>query len=208
MFSMLVRCGIIYFFLIFMLRLMGKRQIGELDIGDLVTTLLISELGAMPIDNPDIPLIYALLPIVIIVSTEILISTLKNKSEQLKIAFEGEPVFIIYKGRLLQDALRENRISLNELLSAARGAGVGDIREVEYCLVEQNGTLSVIKKGDSFRHPVLIDGEIKDRVIERMGIGKPFVLRALGGLDPREVFLMTVDDKGNADIIKKEGKKK
>ena len=206
MFSLFLRCIIVYFFLIIMMRLLGKRQIGELDIGDLVTTLLVSELGAMPIDDPDIPLTNALVPILIIVSLEILLSTLKNKSERLKIAFEGEPAFIIYKGRLDEGALRENRISINELLSSVRTMGIGDIGEIEYCLVEQNGSLSVIKKGECFRHTIVIDGVIKEKVLKRLGYGKELVYRALGNHTASEVFLMTVDDNGSVNIILKEEK--
>ena len=128
---------------------MGKRQLGELDVGELVSTLLISEIVAIPIDDPDIPLLNAIIPTLFIISIEIIISTLKNKSEKLKNTIEGVPSYIIYKGRLSQKALLENRISINELLAELRTQGIGDISEVEYGIIEQGGQLSIIKKDAS-----------------------------------------------------------
>ena len=114
--SIVVRTVIIYITLSISLRIMGKRQIGELDVGELVSTLLISEIASIPIDDPDIPLMNAVMPILFILSLEILISTIKNKSEKMKGLIEGKPQYIIYKGRVLQKVLNENRISINEIL--------------------------------------------------------------------------------------------
>ena len=189
---------------------MGKRQIGELDIGDLVSTLLISELAAIPIDDPDIPLLNAIIPILFIFALEILLSTIKNKSTKLKSALDGDECFIIYKGRLLQDALTENRLSLNELLSALRGAGIGDISEVEYAILEQNGTISIMERGKSnLAHPVIIDGDIVKKGASAAGISKEKISRALSEakLTEGDVFLMTIDDRDKVRIIKKESKK-
>ena len=149
--SILVRTVIVYILLSFSLRVMGKRQLGELDVMELVSTLLISELASIPIDDPDIPLLNAIIPILLILSAEVIISTLKNKSEKLKEAIEGKPVYIIYKGKLLQDALRENRISVNELLSEIRTQGIADISEINYAILEQNGKITVVsllRQGD------------------------------------------------------------
>ena len=205
--SGLIRTAIIYFLLTAILRLMGKRQLGELDIGDLVSTLLISELAAIPIDDPDIPLLNAIIPILLIFSAEIILSTLKNKSERLKTALDGSASFIIYKGRLSQSALNENRLSLNELLSSLRGSGVGDISEVEYAILEQNGTISILEKSKpNLAHPLVIDGELIQSECERQGFDKDTIIRAASGSELKlcDVFLMTIDDFGKINIIKKE----
>ena len=128
--SILIRTILIYLLLSFSLRIMGKRQIGELDASELVSTLLISELAAIPIDDPDIPLFNAIIPMLFILSLEIIISTLKNRSEKIKSVLDGNPIYIIYKGKILQNALKENRISINELLSEMRIQGIGDISEI------------------------------------------------------------------------------
>ena len=186
---------------------MGKRQIGELDIGDLVSTLLISELAAIPIDDPDIPLLNAIIPITFIFSIEIILSTIKNKSEKLKSAFDGDACFIIYKGSLSQRALKENRLSVNELLAALRCSGIGDISLVDYAILEQNGTISVLERGKSnMAHPVIIDGERTEEGGLGLSVDEEAVKSELKrrNLKKDEVFLMTIDDGGNTNIIKKD----
>lgn len=208
--SILIRTVIIYALLTFTLRIMGKRQIGELDVGDLVSTLLISEIAAIPIDDPDIPLFNAFVPILFIFSLEVILSTIKNKSEKIKRCLDGEAVFIIYKGRLLQRALKSNRISINELLSSLRAQGVGDIKDVEYALVEQNGSISVLERGGAqMAHAVIIDGEIIHSTLKYLGLGVGWISERLCeiGLMQDEVFLMTVDDSGEINVIRKEKKK-
>ena len=205
--SILIRTLIIYILLTFSLRIMGKRQLGELDVSELVSTLLISEIASIPIDDPDIPLMNAIIPILFILAVEIILSTVKNKSEGLKELIEGKPQYIIYKGRLLQKALKDNRISLNELLSEMRTQGVGDIDEVYYAAVEQNGSLSVLKKEDcSMAHPIVIDGGIIESNLKAHGYDERWIDKRLSERNMKlsEIFLMTVNDNGNINIIKKE----
>ncbi len=206
--SIVVRTIIIYILLTFSLKIMGKRQIGELDVSELVSTLLISEIAAIPIDDPDIPLFNAIIPILLIISVEIILSSLKNKSEKLKIAIEGKPSYIIYKGKLIQKSLSENRISVNELLAELRGQGVGDLRDVEYAIIEQNGQLSVIRSDASpLFHSLIIDGEIKSESLFRLGISEDDLDNMLlkKDLNLKEVLLMSINDNGELYIIKKDG---
>lgn len=205
--SILIRTAIIYVLLMVTLRLMGRREIGQLDASDLVSTLLISELAAIPIDDPDIPLLNALLPILFIFSLEVILSTVKNKSAKLGRAIDGDACFIIYKGRILQHALKENRISLNELLSALRMQGAFDISEVEYALLEQNGTISVLQKQDSTAaHPIILDGEVNVRTLSALGRSKEWLDKELKKKKAQtaDVFLMTLTETGDIHIVKKE----
>ena len=211
MVSILIRTIIIYILLSFSLKIMGKRQLGELDVAELVSTLLISEIASIPIDDPDIPLMNAIIPILFILSFEVILSTVKNKSERLKNAVEGKPVYIIYKGRLLQNALKENRISINELLSELRSQGIGDIGEVRYAILEQNGTLSVLKKGENeLAHPLIIDGSLMKKDLVKLGYDERWLKKQLDKHHVRaeEIFLMTVSDSGMTGIILKDGEKK
>lgn len=198
-----LRCIIIYVLLTFAMRITGKRQIGELDVGDLVSTLLISELAAIPIDDPDVPLLNAVIPILIIVSLEIIISALKNRWRPLKKAVEGRPVYIIYKGRLLEEALVNNRISINELLAEMRGAGIFDISEVEYGIIEQNGKLSLFKKTDTaFAHTLIADGEIMTETVKRLR-AEGVIKKALKDTDAEDIMLLTLDDSGAVNTIRR-----
>ena len=207
MVSIVIRTLIIYVLLTLSLRIMGKRQLGELNVGELVSTLLISEIAAIPIADPDIPLLNAIIPLFFILSLEIILSTIKNKSEKLKNSFEGKPSYIIYKGRLLQKELCENRISINELLSELRCQGVGDISEVEYAIIEQNGSLSVFKKNaNDMTHPLIIDGKTIDDVLATERKSQAWLLQKLNenNIDQEEVFLLTISDDEKINIIKKD----
>ncbi|MBE6533117.1 MAG: DUF421 domain-containing protein [Ruminococcaceae bacterium] len=208
--SILVRTIIIYILLSFSLRIMGKRQLGEMDVVELVSTLLISELASIPIDDPDIPLLNAIIPILLILSAEVILSTVKNKSEKLKESLEGKPLYIIYKGRLLQDALRENRISVNELLSEMRSQGIGDISEVNYAILEQNGSLSLLKKAENdMAHTLVIDGHIMVDDLKSLGYNERWLEKEVAARKTRleKIFLMTVTDEGDVNIILKEEKR-
>lgn len=205
--SILVRTLIIYLLLSFSLKIMGKRQLGELDVSELVSTLLISEIASIPIDDPDIPLLNAIVPILFILSLEIILSTIKNKSEKLKGVIEGEPLYIVYKGRLSQRALKENRISINELLSEMRVQGVGNLSNVYYAIIEQNGSLSIMKRGESdMAHPIIIDGEVHQENMRHLGYDESWLRKKLyeHKIKREDVFLMTINDLGEINIIKRD----
>lgn len=205
--SIFIRTIIIYILLSFSMKIMGKRQIGELDVSDLISTLLISELAAIPIDDPDIPLFNAIIPILFIVSLEIIISSLKNKSGKFKKYIEGHPAFVIFKGRLLPETLRENRISINELLCEMRIQGIGDIQDIEYCSLEANGKLSILKKqnpGGRVAHPLIIDGEINESEMRLLEMAENELFTLLENRSPKDVFLLTIDDSRAINIIMKE----
>ena len=208
----LIRAVILYAVIIFMIRLMGKRQIGELEVGELISTLLISEVASLPIADSDIPLLNAVIPILLIVSVEIILSAIKNKSEKLKKYIDGEPSFLIYKGKLRQYALRENRISVNELLSELRQQGVGDISEVYYAVLESNGKISILEKGEkqSIAHSIIVDTECDKDALKSLGYDEIWLERTLKEkkAKKKDIFLMTVDDIGEINIILKEEKRK
>lgn len=205
--SILIRTIIIYILLTSALKIMGKRQIGELDVGELITTLLISELATIPIDDPDLPLLNAVLPILLIFSLEIIISSLKNRSERLKRLLESSPVYIIYKGKLSERALVDNRISLNELLCELRLLNVKDISDVDYAILEQNGKISVVQKSDGgVAHSLIIDTVILKDNLKRLGLSEEWIEKRLKerGAKTEEVLLLTVSDDGSITLIKKE----
>jgi len=206
--SIFIRTIIIYFILNIMLKIMGKRQIGELEVNELVSTLLISEIGALPISDTDIPLLPSLIPILFIASAEVIISIVKNKSALLKRAVEGEPTYIIYKGRLRQKALAENRISINEVLTEMRTQGIADINEIRYAILEQNGKISFLKESDSpeISKTLVIDTKPDLKNIKEAGLNMKWLDDKLSekGIKISDVFLMTVNENGDIRIIKKE----
>ena len=209
--SIFIRTIIIYVILNIMLKIMGKRQIGELEVNELVTTLLISEIGALPISDTNIPLLPALIPILFISSAEVIISIVKNKSAKIKKAVEGEPVYIIYKGSLIQKALGDNRISINELLTEMRTQGIADITDVRYAILESNGKISFLQSSDApnIATPIVIDTEPDLKRIRSLGYNPEWLYKQLDkrNVSISEVFLMTVNESGNINIIRKDKKK-
>lgn len=209
--SIFIRTIIIYVILNIMLKIMGKRQIGELEVNELVTTLLISEIGALPISDTNIPLLPALIPILFISSAEVIISIVKNKSAKIKKAVEGEPVYIIYKGSLIQKALGDNRISINELLTEMRTQGIADITDVRYAMLEPNGKISFLQNSDAanIATPIVIDTEPDLNSISSLGYNPEWLYKQLNqrNVSISEVFLMTVNESGDINIIRKDKRK-
>ena len=210
MISILTRTIFIYILLNIMLKMMGKRQIGELEVNELVSTLLLSEIAAIPISDTDEALIPSVIPIVLIAAVEVIISVIKNRSSAVKRIVEGEPVYIIYKGRLMQDALRENRISINELLSEMRTQGIGDIRDIRYAILEQNGQFSLLKNSEknSITKPLIIDSKPEEEIIRKEGLDIQWLEQVLQEhkISIENVFLMTLSEDGKIDVIEKENK--
>ena len=219
------RTIIIYITMTVLLRLMGKRQVGELECSELISTLLLSDIATLPIANPDIPLLYAILPIILIVGFEIIITYSKNKLNFLKRIFESKPSFLIYKGKIDQGEMEKMRISIEELVSELRVQEINDINDVYYAILEENGKLSVIKKAElsppsaqdlgipvpekGIAHPVIIDGAFNYECIERIGKTEKEIQKLCKErkCNAPDVFMMTIDDDNNIKITMKEKKK-
>ena len=137
---------------------------------------------------------------------EIILSYVKNKSDRLKRTVDGEPAFIIYKGRLRQEVLRENRLSINEVLSELRVLGVGDISDADYVILEPNGKISVLKKSrDKMAHTLIVDGEVNESALKSLGYNHEWLKKRLdeAHCKKEELFLMTIGDDGKINIIRK-----
>ena len=198
------RTAIVFILLSLSMKIMGKREIGELEVGELITTLLLSEVCSLPIDDLDIPLINAIIPVVFIVSLEVLISAVKNKSLRLKHIFEGKPVMLVKGGVIDQKQLRKNRISIEEFFSVLRQNSAGSLSDVEDCILEANGRISVIKKQDGFDTVLISDGEIARKTADALGYTDQRIRSAIDGHKPEEVFLLAATREGTHYYILKE----
>ena len=205
-----IRTVIIYVFIVVALRVTGKRQLGELQPSELVVTLLISDLAVIPMQETGIPLLSGLIPIAILVSLELILSTLMMKSNRLAQLISGNPVVVIHSGTLCQKSLRRLRLSVDDLAESLRQQGIFDIREVEYAIAETNGKISVFpyqnKPSSSGAFvPIISDGqpvkwglamckktpEQVDALLQKHHYSKD------------QVLLMSADDKGHLHIITK-----
>ena len=146
MLTIFIRTVIIYCILLITMRLLGKRQLGELEVSELITTILLSEIASLPIANQDIPISYAIIPLITIITFEVTLSFILSKFAIFKNILSTPPSTLMRKGKIQQKELAKNRISPEELISELRLKSISDPSQVEYAILEQNGLLSVFPK--------------------------------------------------------------
>ena len=146
MLNLFVRCIVIYFFLLVAMRLMGKRQLGELQPFEFAITLVASDLACIPMSDHTIPIIYGIIPVFTLFVVHIIITKLASGSLRFRKLLNGKPIIVIERGNLLPDVLKELNMNIDDLLEALRSGGYFDPGEVEYAIIETNGTMTVLPK--------------------------------------------------------------
>ena len=146
MLNLFVRCIVIYFFLLVAMRLMGKRQLGELQPFEFAITLVASDLACIPMSDPTIPVVYGIIPVFTLFVVHIIITKLASGSLRFRKLLNGKPIIVIERGNLLPDVLKELNMNIDDLLEALRSGGCFDPGEVEYAIIETNGTMTVLPK--------------------------------------------------------------
>ena len=225
MYAILFRTLLLYILITVVIRAMGKRQVGELEMSELVTTLLLSQIASLPIEDPEIPLPYAVLPVLLIVAIEIVITFLKGRVNFLKRFFESKPSILIKRGVIDQRELLRMRLTIGELLSEIRQQGYRDPSDIDYAILEENGKFSLIPKAESepptrgesglcgkepgCALPLIADGVIDHDNLRLMKREEGWLLAVCRerGVAPDGVFLLTLDDAGSVTLIRKEEKK-
>ena len=220
------RTLILYFILMVGLRLMGKRQIGELEPSELVLTLIISDLAAVPMQDFGIPLVNGVFPIVTLLCVSMLLSFFSLKSIRFRGLICGYPTVIIRDGKVLQRSMARNRFTVDELLEQLRSQGYSDLTAVKYAVLETSGQVSVLPYTkdspvtpqvmnmtvqDDVTLPVLVinDGHIMSENLSASGYDAVWLDKQLKErrlTSPRQVFLMTVDEAGTVTCVAKEAK--
>ena len=217
----IIRTLILYIFVAFAVRLMGKRQLSELQPSELVVTLLIADLASIPMENNDKPILSGIIPTLILISCEILISVVMMKNSFFRKLICGSPVMVIEDGKILRDKMSSLRITTEDLCVQLRQQGIFSIEDVEYCIVETNGKLSVLQKPEK-RTPSAEDFniEISDEGLEVVVINDGEYLKSsmeinntsvkeIENIIKREkvklndIFIMTYNKKGDYNIIRK-----
>lgn len=219
------RTMILYVAIILAVRLMGKRQVGEMQPAELVITILVSAVASVPMQDLDIPLAHGLIPVFTLIAAEVLVSALSMKWLGLRRLLSGKPVPVIRDGYIDQQALRKLRLSIDDLLEDLRLNGVFDLRQVAFGQIETNGQLSVLlQAADAPVTPrqmglvsaqsgpfyVLIsDGKTDLQALGQLGRSEKWlnsILRANGAADGKNVFLFCADKQGNHIFLRKEAK--
>lgn len=217
----IARAFILYLVVTVLLRLMGKRQIGELEPAEFVITMLISEIAAIPMQDNRTPIINSVIALFILVSLEIIISVINLKSVFFRGLTQGHPVIVIRDGSVDMKALARLRITLNDLLAALRQKDIFDITRVSYAVFETNGRISVLLKpqyanstakdlklfptDNGMPFAVVCDGKIIENALNESGKSKKFIEDNLNKhkIQLDEVIIMTVDKSGKVNILKK-----
>ena len=200
-------------------RLMGKRQIGQLQPSELVITILLSQIAATPMQDNDLPMLNTVVAILVLAGTEILLSVIGLKSIKAREFLEGKPVIIINDGVLDREQLKRLRYTADDVAEALRQKDIFDISQVEYADAETNGAISVLLKPDfravstgdlKIKAPdngmpfaVISDGKIIEEGLKLSGMKHKTLQKRLSekALKSEEVFYMTIDKNGNSVII-------
>lgn len=226
MMTAFIRTIILYFIIMLGLRLLGKRQIGELEPSELVLTLIISDLAAVPMQDFGIPLVNGVFPIVTLLCVSMLLSFFSLKSIRFRGLICGYPTVIIRDGKVLQRNMARNRFTVDELLEQLRSQGYSDLTAVKYAVLETSGQVSVLPYTkdspvtpqvmnmtvqDDVTLPVLVinDGHIMSENLSASGYDAVWLDKQLKErrlTSPRQVFLMTVDEAGAVTCVAKEAK--
>lgn len=217
-----IRAIIIYIFIIIAVRLMGKRQVGELKPHELVITILLSAVAVIPLEENSMPLANCLVPILLFISMEIIVSVISMKSLWFRNLLQGRPIFIIRKGRLDQKKLKEMRFTIDDVIDALRQKDIFDLSEVEDAIIETNGTISVLPKAEYkplTPNDVNIPAENNGMPITIVMDGKPVneyfneykindseieLIIKNENKEVSRIMLLTIDDNGNTFLIEKE----
>ena len=223
MFTALIRTVILYILIIAGVRLMGKRQVGELEPSELVLSLLIADLASVPMQDLGIPLHAGVVPILALLSLTMILSVLTMKSIRFRTLMCGRPSIVVRDGKVDQGEMRRNRLTVDELLEELRGQGVTDLKDVQYAVLETSGQVSVLLRSEAQPVtprqlslnvteqllPVLLinDGRLLRDNMKKMDVDDAWLRQQLKRehlTDPSQVFLLSLDQGGNVICQAKE----
>lgn len=206
-----IRTLIVYLVVIISLRIMGKRQLGELQPSDLVITILISNVATISLEDTELPLLHGIMPILELVLFEMIISWISLHSVKVRRWVSGSPKIIIHNGEIDQKVLHDLRFTLDDLMTTLRTNGIFSPEEVQFAIVETNGTVSILQKPEfqtatkkdvSAVHPcadppeiVIADGELREKTLHALGLDRQWIDEILKAesLSIRDIFLLTAD---------------
>ncbi len=222
----LIRTIIIYVSILISMRLMGKRQLGEMEISEFIVAALIADLAATPLQDIGVPLINGLVPVVTLFTLETLISGISMKSIRLRKIFFGRPEIIIKNGKIDEKKMLDNRFTLDELMQELRNNGLLNASTVEYGVLETNGKLNIILKADEqaltpkqmninaespgYAHIIINEGRVLSNNLKLLGRDENWLYKELKKqkiANPQAVYLFTLSDNGNIFCQPKEKNK-
>ncbi|SDD16775.1 Uncharacterized membrane protein YcaP, DUF421 family [Terribacillus halophilus] len=200
--SIIGRTLLSYIVIVIIFRLMGKREIGELSIIDLVVYLMLAEIAVFSIEDPSSHLLHFIVPMVILLIIQRSTAFLSLKFPKLRNLMEGKPSIIINRGRIDEHQMRRQRYSFSDLQQQLRENGTKSVQDVDFAILETSGELSVFEKKDTadgssgFVPPLIIDGEIQQDVLDELGKSEPWLrsqMKRHGHPDIHSISYCTLD---------------
>ncbi|EJP89071.1 DUF421 domain-containing protein [Bacillus cereus] len=194
--SIIGRTMLLYIIILIIFRLMGKREIGELSVLDLVVFIMLGEMAVVAIENTDKSLWHQLVPMTFLMCIQIILSVISLKFQRFRHLIEGEPAILVNAGKIDEKKMRKQRYNIDDLLMQLREQGIGDVRDVEYAILEPSGKLSVFQKQKSkkskndtpiFTLPLIIDGEIQYNHLQMIGHTDGWLVEKLNNLGYKDV---------------------
>ncbi|AXK20088.1 DUF421 domain-containing protein [Bacillus toyonensis] len=194
--SIIGRTMLLYIIILIIFRLMGKREIGELSVLDLVVFIMLGEMAVVAIENTDKSLWHQLVPMIFLMCIQIILSVISLKFQRFRHLIEGEPAILINAGKIDEKKMRKQRYNIDDLMMQLREQGVGDVRDVEYAILEPSGKLSVFQKQKSkkskndtpiFTLPLIIDGEIQSNHLQMIEHTDEWLIEKLKNLGYNDI---------------------
>ncbi len=203
--TIILKTMFLYFIIILAYRIMGKKELGQLSIIDLIVTLLIAELAAISIEDVEVSIFKSIVPISVLVIIQIALSYISLKSENFRKSVDGHPTVIIKQGKIKFNEMSKLRYSLDDLITQLREQGIKSIEEVSYAVLENDGKLSVFQNTIDYPMPIIMDGVINEDVLKDMKKTKNWVYKILNNkkIQLEDVFY-AFHTKEKTFIIKKE----
>ena len=217
----LIRAVILYILITFSLRLMGKRQLGELQPSELVVTILISNIAAIPVEDSSMPMIMGIVPILTLVCLDVIMSGIMLKSAKIRKLMIGSPRIIISGGDIMQNEMKRLRYTVDDLVEAMRDQQIFDITQIQSAIVETTGKINFLLKkdyqpaekadvscGGSTKNPpsvIIRDGIVDYQQLRLLDLGEGWLKKILreNNVGEKGVFMMTSDSSGSYTIVKK-----
>lgn len=178
-FEIIFKTTLLYFIIILAYRIMGKKEVGQLSIIDLIVSLLIAELAAISIEDTDLSIFRSIVPIFVLVVIQVLLSFLSLKNSNFRKSVEGSPTVIIKEGKIKFNEMTKLRYSLDDLITQLREQGIKSIEEVSYAVLENDGKLSVFQNTKDYPMPIIMDGVINNEVLKDMKKNTNWVMKIL-----------------------------
>lgn len=223
MINLLIRTFIMYVAVIFIMRLMGKRQQGQLQPFEIVISMIIADLASMPMQDEKIPLLRGLIPLAVLLFSQVVFSFIEFRSKRFRNILNGTPLVLIAHGKINYDNLKASMINFGDLIEELHGQGTSDISEVDFAILETNGKISVFLKpelqgtqksdinadvsNDRFSYPIIMNGTFLTNYMECSSITEKSVMAELKRQNKplSSVLFAYIDSKGKLQLVTKSG---